>query len=100
MGRERVEEYFKRLSEALTKRSKALTIEWRRDEAFGQVQLDEDFYVFIVVSWSDDEYYIEYMIGDENAVIQARHMKALDEAVSILKEAHGLAVKMGLVSQG
>lgn len=98
MGRERVEEYFKKLSEVLGKKSRTLTVEWRRDEAFGQVQLDEDFYVFIVVSWSDDEYYIEYMIGDENAVIQARHMKALDEAVSVLKEAHELAVKMGLAS--
>ncbi len=98
MGRERVEEYFKKLAEMLDKKSRRLTVEWRRDEAFGQIQLDEDFYVFIVVSWADDEYYIEYMIGDENAVIQARHVGALNEAVSIVKEAHDLAAKMGLIS--
>ncbi|MEL9991082.1 MAG: hypothetical protein QXP98_09200 [Thermoproteus sp.] len=98
MGRERVEEYFKKLSETLERRSKRLTVEWRRDEALGQIQLDEDFYVFIVLSWAGDEYYIEYMVGDENAVIQARHVGALDDAVSIIKEAHGLALKMGLIS--
>ncbi|AEA13467.1 hypothetical protein TUZN_2009 [Thermoproteus uzoniensis 768-20] len=98
MGRERAEEYFKKLAEALEKRSRRLTVEWRRDEAFGQIQLGEDFYVFIVLSWAGDEYYIEYMVGDENAVVQARHVDMLDEAVSIIKEAHGLAAKMGLIS--
>ncbi|MEZ0248856.1 MAG: hypothetical protein ABWJ97_06255 [Thermoproteus sp.] len=98
MGRERVEEYFKRLSEMLEKRSRRLTVEWRRDEALGQIQLDEDFYVFIVLSWAGDEYYIEYMLGDENAVIQARHVSALDDAISIIKEAHSIALKMGLIS--
>lgn len=98
MARERVEEFFRRLSSSLEGRSKRVTVDWRHDEALGQIQLDDDMYVFVVVSWAGDEYYVEYMIGDENAVIQSRHVDLLDRAVAVVKTAHDLAAKMGLIA--
>lgn len=97
MAKERVEAYFKQLSEVLARRAKRITVDWRHDEALGQIQLDDDMFVFVVVSWAGDEYYVEYMIGDENAVIQSRHIGLLDEAVAIVKEAHELARKMKII---
>ncbi|MBP1449963.1 MAG: hypothetical protein JZD41_08210 [Thermoproteus sp.] len=98
MARGRVEEFFRRLSSSLEGQSKRVTVDWRHDEALGQIQLDDDMYVFIVVSWAGDEYYVEYMIGDENAVIQSRHVDLLDKAVAVVKTAHDLAAKMGLIA--
>lgn len=90
--KQRVEQYFKELHQAIDKEIEAFTVEWRQYEALTQIQLKEDLYVFIIFSWSDEEdCTIEYMIGDENAVIQTRHLDKLDLAVSIIKTAHQMA---------
>lgn len=90
--KQRVEQYFKELHQAIDKEIEAFTVEWRQYEALAQIQLREDLYVFIIFSWSDEEdCTVEYMIGDENAVIQARHLDRLDSAVSIIKTAHQMA---------
>ncbi|CCC82154.1 hypothetical protein [Thermoproteus tenax] len=98
MGRELVEKYFQTLSEALKERAKRVTVDWRSDEALGEIQLAEDFYVFVVISWAGDEYYIEYMVGDENAVISPRHIQLLEEAVAVIKTAHNIASRLGIAS--
>ncbi|AAL63639.1 hypothetical protein [Pyrobaculum aerophilum] len=89
--RQRVEQFFRELEERIDKEIEAFTVEWRQYEALGQIQLREDFFVFIVFSWSDEECSIEFMLGDENAVIQPRHLDKLDVATSIIKQAFALA---------
>ena len=90
--RQRVEQYFRELGERLDREVEALTVEWRQSEALAQIQIGDDFYVFIVFSWSDEEdCSVEFMIGDENAVVQTRHLDKLDAAVSIVKQAYQLA---------
>ncbi len=90
MSADRVERFFRRLREEIGSVDE-FTVEVRHNEALGQVRIGEDFYVFITVPWSDDEYYIEFMVGDENAVIQPRHMELLDRAVEIVKRAYALS---------
>ncbi|ABL88829.1 conserved hypothetical protein [Pyrobaculum islandicum DSM 4184] len=92
--RQKVEEYFRELEEKIDKEIEAFTVEWRQYEAFAQIQLREGFYTFIIFSWSDEEdCVIEYMIGDENAVIQPNHLDKLEVAVGIIKLAHELATQ-------
>lgn len=90
--RQRVEQYFRELGERIDKEIEAFTVEWRQSEALAQIQLNDDFYVFIVFSWNDEEECsVEFMIGDENAVVQTRHLDKLDATVSIVKQAYKLA---------
>ena len=92
--RSRVEQFFKALSERIGRR---IDVEWRSSEAMGTIELAESFYVYIVVSWSDAETYIEYLVGDENAVIKPEYVDMLDDAVKLIKTAHGVAREMGLI---
>jgi len=89
--RQKVEQFFRELEEKIDKDIEAFTVEWRQHEALAQIQLKEDLYVFIVFSWSDEECIIEFMIGDENAVIQTRHIDKIDIAISIVKQTYELA---------
>ncbi|ABO08001.1 conserved hypothetical protein [Pyrobaculum calidifontis JCM 11548] len=89
--RQQVEQYFRELQGKID--AEAFTVEWRQHEALAQIQLGDDFYLFIIFSWSDNDCVVEYMIGDENAVIQARHLDKLDQAVATLKLAHRLATE-------
>lgn len=89
--RHKVEQFFRELEEKIDRDIEAFTVEWRQYEALAQIQLKEDLYVFVVFSWSDEDCTIEFMIGDENAVIQPRHLDKLDAATSIVKAAYELA---------
>lgn len=91
--KQKVEQYFRELKDAVAKDIESFTVEWRQYEALAQIQLREDFYVFLVFSWSDSECVLEFMVGDENAVIQTRHLDKLDAAFSIVKSAYELATK-------
>ena len=83
--RHTVEQFFKELEEKIDKDIEAFTVEWRQYEALAQIQLEDDFYVFVIFSWSDEDCTIEFMVGDENAVIQQRHIDKIDKAIQIVK---------------
>ncbi|MFN7105632.1 MAG: hypothetical protein ACK4M3_03500 [Pyrobaculum sp.] len=87
--KQRVEQFFKKVREKIE--AKSFVIEWRQREALAQIQLDDDFYVFVVFSWYDDECLVEYMIGDENAVVRPKYLERLDQAVAIVKLVNRLA---------
>ncbi|ACB39641.1 hypothetical protein [Pyrobaculum neutrophilum] len=91
--RQKVEQYFKDLEAQIDKDIEAFTVEWRQYEALAQIQLQEGLYVFIIFSWSDEDCAIEYMVGDENAVIQPKYIPHLEKALSIIKTADELARK-------
>jgi len=89
--RQKAEQFFRELEDKIDRDIEAFTVEWRQYEALAQIQLKEDLYVFVVFSWSDEDCTIEFMIGDENAVIQPRHLDKVDAAISIVKAAYELA---------
>lgn len=91
--RQKVEQYFKELYEKIDKEIEAFTVEWRQYEALAQIQFKDDFYLFIVFSWSDEDCTVEFMIGDENAVIQPRHIDKVEAAVSAMKLAYRMALE-------
>ena len=93
--RNRIDQFFKALNERLGRR---VDVEWRSNEAMGTIELDESFYVYVVVSWSDSETYIEYLVGDENAVIRPEYVDKLEEAVKLIKAIHGIARGFGIPS--
>jgi len=89
--RQKAEQFFRELEDKIDRDIEAFTVEWRQYEALAQIQLKEDLYVFVVFSWSDEDCTIEFMIGDENAVIQPRRLDKVDAAISIVKAAYELA---------
>lgn len=89
--RQKIDQYFRELKDAIEREIEAFTVEWRQYEALAQIQLREDFYVFIVFSWSDEDCILEFMVGDENAVVQTRHLDKLNTAFFIIKKAYELA---------
>jgi hypothetical protein len=89
--RQKVEQFFRELEEKIDKDIETFTVEWRQYEALAQIQLKDDFYVFVIFSWSDEDCTIEFMIGDENAVIQPRHLDKIDSAIYIVKSTYELA---------
>jgi hypothetical protein len=89
--RQKVEQFFRELEEEIDKDIEAFTVEWRQYEALAQIQLKDDFYVFVIFSWSDEDCTIEFMVGDENAVIQPQHLDKIDNAIYIVKSTYELA---------
>jgi len=89
--KELVEQYFRELERKLEGYIEAFTVEWRQHEALAQIQLRDDFYVFIALSWVGEDCTLEFMMGDENAVIQLRHLDKLDAAISVIKTAYETA---------
>ncbi len=88
--RRELEQFFKNLESEL---GISLSVEWRRQEALVQIEIEEDFYVFLVFSWHGGECSVEYMVGDDNAIIQSRHVDKLDLATSIVKQIHKAALE-------
>jgi len=89
--RQRIDQFFRELEEKIDRDVEAFTVEWRQFEALAQIQLKDDFYVFVIFSWSDEDCIIEFMVGDENAVIQPRHLDKIDNAIYIVKSTYELA---------
>jgi hypothetical protein len=89
--RQKVEQFFRELEEKIDKDIEAFTVEWRQYEALAQIQLKDNFYVFVIFSWTDEDCTIEFMVGDENAVIQPRHLDKIDYAIYIVKSTYELA---------
>lgn len=89
--RQKLEAFFKKLSNEV--KAESFTVEWRHHESLAQIQLKDDFYIFVIISWGDGDCTIEYMIGDENAVISQRHVELLEAAVSIIKKIQSEALR-------
>ena len=72
-------------------------IDQRDNEIYVSIFIDEEFYVYVIVTWSNNIYHVEAMVGDENAVIQPKYFPRLKEVATFLEKVYELGKEMKII---
>ena len=85
------------IANTILKPKLGITVDRRDNEIIVNIFIDEEFYTYIIITWGNDIYHIEAMIGDENAVIQPQYFTKIREVATFLEKVYELCKEYGII---